>query len=333
MSFENANWAALDPSRRERFERAINVAGAGTVLVQNYVNRIIQQLSIRELGALATLVRKPGSGSKAIVNRRTASTMTTSAVWVADTDSVSESTGNYSQAEFTYQTLATRGKVTRKMRARGRTYIDILAEEILQKSGDFDEKLEDGIFTGDSAAEADQIDGILTLVGAVSGQVVAQTTAVAGDDISLSKLDETIDAVKGAGDRRDLVIYGSFKALRKLNAALDSRQRFNNMTEIAAGFRVRTYDDIPLVTTTGLPDDMVWDGSAFTAFSGEVTNPTTGLVVVNRRHLYLEELTKKTLMPLARDDSQYEQFDIFWDGAAVLHNTLGAAILGGISAS
>ena len=55
-------WAGLDPARRERFLRAINVAGAGSTLVQNFTNRIIQQLSLREFGALGTLVRKPGSG-------------------------------------------------------------------------------------------------------------------------------------------------------------------------------------------------------------------------------------------------------------------------------
>ena len=37
------------------------------------------------------------------------------------------------------------------------------------------------------------------------------------------------------------------------------------------------------------------------------------------------------MMPLARDDSQFEQFDIFWDGALVYGNTRGAAILAGIS--
>jgi hypothetical protein len=36
------------------------------------------------------------------------------------------------------------------------------------------------------------------------------------------------------------------------------------------------------------------------------------------------------MMPLARDDSQFESFDLFWDGALVYGNTLGGAILGGI---
>lgn len=327
----NATWASLDPSRRQAFERAINVSGAGSVLVQNFTNKIIQQLSIREFGALGTMDRKPGSGSAAIINRRTASTMTASSVWVADTDSVTESTGSYAQTSFSYKTLATRGKVTRKMRARGRSYIDILAEEMMQKSEDFNEALESCIMIGDTGAVSNQFDGLITLIGGVSGQVIANTSAAAGDAVTLAKLDEAIDAVKGAGNRSDLVIYGSFAGLRRLNAALSGNQRFIESTEISAGFRVRTYDGIPMVVSTGLPDDSTWDGSAITGITGEVTNPTTSLVIVNKRHTYLEELTAMTMMPLARDDSQYEQFDIFWDGALVLANSKGAAMLSGIS--
>ena len=42
------------------------------------------------------------------------------------------------------------------------------------------------------------------------------------------------------------------------------------------------------------------------------------------------ELTPLTVMPLAKASSQYDEFDMYWDGALVLANTVGAAILGGI---
>ena len=58
-----ANWiGASDPSRREAFERALDVAGAGTVLLQTFINRTVQQIHLRELGASAVLPRKPGMG-------------------------------------------------------------------------------------------------------------------------------------------------------------------------------------------------------------------------------------------------------------------------------
>ena len=324
-------WANMSNERREAFQRAVSVATAGTNLVQQYVNRIIQQLVIREFGALGTLDKKPGSGSQAIINRRTASAMAAATSWVADTAGLTEVTGTYAQATFNYQTLATRGRVTRKIRATGRSYIDVLAEEMVHKLDDFNNELEDSLFIGDSGALANQIDGMLTQINAVAGQVVAQTAVAAGDSLTLAKLDETIDAVKGAGARSDLVIYGSFQGVRKLNANLQAQQQFVNETEIAAGFRVRTYDGIPIVVSTGMPDDMAWSGTSITAVSGETTNPCTALAVVNKRYMWVDELTPATMMPLARDDSQFEQFDIFWDGALVLGNTLGCALLGGIS--
>ena len=331
MSINNPEWANMDAQRQQAFQRAISVATAGTNLVQSYVNKIIQQLSIREFGALGTLDRRPGSGAQAIVNRRTSSVMTPANVWVADTAALTETTGTYAQNQWTYRTLATRGRVTRKIRATGRTYLDVLAEEMTHKLDDMNNSLESALFIGDSNPVANQIDGMLTQINAVAGQVVANTTAAAGDSLTLAKLDEAIDSVKGAGARSDLVIYGSFAGMRKLNAALQAQQQFMNETEIAAGFRVRTYDGIPMVVSTGMPDDLTWSGSAVTALSGETANPTTALAVVNKRYLWVEELTPMTMMPLARDDSQFEQFDLFWDGACVLGNTLGASILGGIN--
>ncbi len=324
------HWANLDDRRKAAFERAINVSGAGSVLVQNYVNRIVQQLTVREFGALGTMDRRPGQGKTAIVNRRTAGAMTTANVWVGDTVALTESTGSYAQTTWNYMTLATRGKLTRKMRAIGRSYIDILAEEMTSKLDDFNDALEDALFVGDSGAVSTQIDGLLTqITGFGTSQYIANTTAAAGDSLSLSKLDEAIDAVKGSASRSDLVIYGSFSGIRALNAALSSRQRFEDMQEIAAGFRVRTYDGIPLVVSTGVPDDSL--GAATTGqildITGEASSPTTSLAIVNKRYNWIEELTPTTMMPLARDDSQYEQFDLFWDGALVCGNTKGGSLL------
>ena len=150
-----------------------------------------------------------------------------------------------------------------------------------------------------------------------------------GDALTLDKLDETIDAVKGSGNRSDLVILASRKGRRLLNAQLQAQQQFNDMVEIAAGFRVRTYDGIPLITTTGMPDVLTFNGTKVTAYSGSVT---TAIIVVNTRYCYIAELTPLTVMPLAKSSGQFDAFDIFWDGALTLANTLGAAILVGIAA-
>lgn len=331
MQFNQPTWlSAVDPAKREAFERAMNVSGEGSTLLQTFINRVVQQLTVREFGMQAVLDRKPGSGNAAYVNRRAGLTGGSAGDWVADTATITEGTGTYSQATFTYRTLATQGKISRKLQATGRSYGDLLALEISSKAEDFANSLESGLLIGDNGADSDQINGLLTLVSGVGANAVTcVTTAAAGGSLTTAVLDQAIDKVKGSANRGDLVIVGSFAGIRQVNSILQSQQRWVDTTEVAAGFRVRTYDGIPLVVSTAMPDAL--DATAATtnlkAFSG---GSTTALAVINKRYMYIEELTPTTVMPLAKASSQYDEFDMYWDGALVQANTLGAGIITGI---
>lgn len=322
----NPSWVGAAGPQREEMQRALTVSSAGTILVQQLINRVVQALTLRYLGVQSTLDHRPGSGPGAYVNRRAVGT--TYGEWLADTTDPTEDTGTYTQANFPYRTLATRGKVTRKMQAIGRSYADSLALEIGNRVDDISASFEDGLVVGDNNANAQQINGLLTVINAVSGQVVGNTTANVGDGLRLSKMDEAIDKVKG--NPSDKVIYGSLKGKRLLNAALQAQQRFNDDTTINGGFRVLTYDGIPVITSTGVPDVLVWSGTAtkVTAFTG---GTSTALIVVNRSLVWIEDLTPLTVFPLARASSQYDSFDLALDTALVYGNTLGGAILGGLS--
>jgi hypothetical protein len=322
--------SGLDFGRREAFQRALNVAGAGSVLLQTYINRTVQQLHLRELGVSAVLPRRPGQGNGAYINSRTPSSVVVSTAWVSDTDSVPEASGTYAQRSLLYRTLALRGRVTRALQAKGRSYGDVLAGEIAGRTGDYTAAYEDALVIGDNALEANQFDGLITLTQATASQIVLQTTAVAGDALTLEKLDETIDAVKGAGTREDLVIFASFKGQRLLNGLIQAQQQFNDVVEAGAGFRVRSYDRIPIVTTTAMPDVLTFDGTKVTDYSGAAT---TAIIVVNTRYVQIEELTPMTVMPLAKTDSQFDEFDLFGDSVLCNDNELGSAILVGIDAS
>lgn len=341
--FTNNMWAGLDPARREAFARAVTSGNSGSKLVQNLTNRIVQQLSLRSYGILGIMDVRAGQGQQAVINRRTAGT---AAAWVADTASISEAAGTYAQSTFTYQTLIGEARVTRKIRATGRSYIDILAEEMTKKLEDFNDNLDNGLGWGDPnnemglGANTYSVEGFFTAMNTYSSgsQIVNNSSAIAsgstGQSLTLKNLDKAIDLVKGSANRNDLVIVGSYGGLRTLNAALASRQRFNDTVEVAAGYRVRTYDGIPCIPDTNMPDIMTYNTSGsdgnevVTAYTG---GTSTALMVVNKRLNWIEELTPTTVMPLARDTSQYEQFDIFWDGAAVIANPLGSSAVIGIS--
>lgn len=318
------SWAGSSGAHREEMQRSLTVSSAGSILVQALINRVVQSLTLRYHGVISTLDHRPGSGPAAYINRRAVGT--TLAQWVADTTEPDEDVGTYTQATFTYRTLVSRGKVTRKLQAIGRSYADNLASELLERVEDHTEILEEGLVSGNAAANANQINGLLTLINAVSAQVVANTTAAGGAALILGKLDQAIDAVRG--NHSDLVIFASLKGRRILNAALQAQQRFNDKTDIAAGFRVMTYNDIPVVTTTKIGDALTWATSTITVFTG---GSTTALVIVNRRTTWIEDLTPTSVLPLAKTTSQSDQFDVFTDTALVYANTLGGAILGGLS--
>lgn len=334
MTYPNqSQWIGADQGTRERIERSLAVSGAGSELLQTFINRTVQMLTLREFGLQAVLPRRAGTGNAEYINRRTAASGTGAGSWLDDTDSVVEGTGTYAQVSFPYKSLVTRGKITRKLMATGRSYADILALEMAAKAEDFANVMEEGIMSANTfSADAKAPSGYLTLLnhsgGAVGGQVVNNSGTGSATALSLAKLDQAIDLVKGSSQRGDLVILGSFAGIRQINSQLQAQQRFNDVTEVAGGFRVRTYDGIPLIVSTAMPNTME------VAASGMIKNnsgSSTGLMVLNTRYSYMAELTPTTVMPLAKTDSQFDQFDMYWDGSNILSNTLGGALLLNVS--
>jgi len=324
------NWVAgTDAGQREGFKRSLNVTAAGTVLLQTTISKVVQMLVDRQLGIQNTLPVKAGSGDAFYSNRRTAAT--TGAAWVDDDEEPVESEGTYSQVSFTYRTLLGRIKVTRKLIRTGRSYGDVLASELIGKSDDFANQLESASAIGDNANNAKQISGLLTLIGAVSGQTVANTNVNVGDGVFLDKADEAISKVKGRANKAAMRMYGSDKSHRLLNNALQAQQRFlTEGFEIEGGFVVASYQGIPFIISTGIPDVLVFNATApkITAFTG---GATSCLIFVNTMYIFYSELTAMTVMPLAKGSSQYDEIDMYLDSVLVLDNTLGGSILGGLA--
>ena len=324
----SSQWNGLTPHKKEMLERASLNETSGAVLLQTYINRTVQQLTVRELGALAVMPRKQGMGDKEYINVRTALDESNGGAWVTDGESLTATVGSYAQKEFAYKTLATRGQVTRFLQARGRNYGDLLAESLRSKSEDFSNSLGYTLINGNSAGAAAQMNGLLTILNHYLGvnRFVTANAGAAPAAFSLSKLDETIDSVKGASSKASMVIICSKAGHRELNSALQQDQQFSDMVEIDAGFRVRSYDGIPIIQDTNVLDTYLMDstGKVIENFS---TGTSTLYIVLNLDYCYMAELTPTTVMPLAKASSQYDQYDIFWDGATVVSNVYGAAVL------
>lgn len=325
----NVNWlGGFDPARQDAFHRSLTLGNAGTVLFQSAISKTLQMLTNRNLGIQSTLPRRPWTGDGWYSQRRTAAT--TGAAWVDDTDTAVNSEGGYTQVKFGFKTLLGKINVTRRLIDQGRTWGDVLAGELIGKTDDFMAVLETTSVTGNATANAKEIDGLLTLIGAVSGQTIANTTASGGDSLYLDKLDETIQAVKGHSNKASMRIYGNRRGGRLVNNALQAQQRFVNMVDIEGGFTVESYGGIPIVESTGIPDVLTYVAGTplITVFTG---GATTALIVVNTSYVFYAELNPMTVMPLANTTSQSSDIDLFHDVVLCLDNTLGGAILAGLA--
>lgn len=311
----------------KRLNRSLNISGVGSVLMQPFIDRMIYDLANYAPGPWTALDHRPGAGQAAYFNRRTPAT--TGGGWIADTSDPTEETGTYAQQTATYRTAARRIRATRKAQAVGRSYADILAEELTYAVPEFVEtQLDNAGIVGDNDNSSNQPSGLITLIQGRSAAIVANTSAAAGDDVVLEYLDKAIDEVKGPNSRK--LIMCSRNGSRKINAALSTYRRHVNETEIRGGFRVATYDDVPIVKCTQIPDDLVWNGTKVTAFTG---GSTTAIIVVNLDLCYWEDLTDLSVVPLARVSSSYDEFDMFVDTVLKYTNTFGGSLLGGVAGS
>jgi hypothetical protein len=316
----------FDRSNLDRLKRALGESEIDGVLEQPLVQKEIAAL-VDYLNPLRqSIPRKSGSGTEWLLNRRTAGA--TVAEFVADTDTLTEDTSSYARTAFPYKTIATQGKVTRKAQAEGRSYTDILMDEIAAKVEDFRDFEDQQLIQADTGTDANAFEGLWELVPAA--QKVAVTSAVGGEEISLSKMDQFLDT--NVGNINMILCSRAFR--RQLESKLQAQQQFVNTVEIAGGFRVMTYMGIPVLPTTSIPDTVYAPGTAPThANLVGGTGSSSVVFAVDFQHLWVGELTPFTVMPLANVSSQYDEFDLFEDITVVLNNTLKVAALYGANVS
>ncbi len=308
----------LNDSRAD-LVRALSESNVGSVLMQPEIDKVVAHIVDYQNPIRQNLPRKSGSGNAYYVNRRTPGT--TKATFVADTDAITEDTSSYTQVSFVYKTLGAKGKVTRKAQAIGRTYAQILADEIEAKAMDFRDYEDWAIIWGDSASNAKEFDGLHKLCA--SSQVVAVTTSTSGAALTLAALDEVIDKVVSSPP--DMIIC-SRRTRRKINSLLQAQQRFVDSVEVKGGFKVVSYNEIPIYVSTNIPDTCTFNGTDVTATTG---GSTSVLFVLSTQDVFMGVLTEVTVQPLAKVSSQYDEFDIYVDEALVVKNTLGLAKLVG----
>jgi len=285
------------------------------------VDKIITQM-VEHLNPLRqNLPRKPGSGAGVYINRRTPGA--TKAAFYSDTDSFDEETGTYAQVAFLYKTIGTQGKVTRKARAIGAKYVDLLTAEMEAKAEDFRDKEEYAICWGDSDADSKEFDGLYKLCDA--SNIIPAGSNSSGGDLTLALLDQALDAIRGMPG----MIVCSKRTRRRIRALMQTQQRFINTVKVRGGFEVLSYNEVPILVSNQIPDTQQVSATCAT-----ITSLTGGslstLFVVDSEKVYISELTPLNVQPLAKESSQYDKFDIFADEVLVARDPLAISCIIGI---
>ena len=280
--------------------KTLDIAAAGDTLYQEEVDKILQDLVEHNNPLRQNLPRKQGSGQAWIVVRRTAAA---SGAFVNDTEEPDEDQSDYTRVPFAFRTILVRGKVTRKLQAQGKTLVDIEAEEINSALEVLRDTEENAIFYGDNSDNAKAYDGLKVLIPA--GQTIDLGTN--GGVVTLDELDQAYDLAIGNPD----MIAASKRSRRQMNGLLQQFQRFVDVVEVKGGFRLMSYNNVPIFYSAQISDAET---------KGNVSNASS-IYFVDTMKTWMGVLTELTMMKLPQTSSQFTSFDIFEDVALVLSNT------------
>jgi len=306
-------------------QKALDISGAGSILMQPVIDRVVAQLVDYRNPLRQNLPRKPGSGNAWILNRRTPAGGTP-AKWVVDTEELTEDEGTYAQVSFYYKTLAARGRVTRKLQAVGRTYADVLADELEARALEFKNQEDLALTTGATTASATsrEFQGLKFLIP--STQRVVCAASADGGTLTLAILDEAIDLCLFDPD----MMIMTKKTRRIINALLQSQQRFVDKIEVKGGFKLLSYNELPIYTSNNMVNTQ--QVSVLGSVVSELGGATSSIYIVDTEHTWVGELTPIKVQPLAKTSSQFDKFDIYCDEVLVVRDYRANAKIVGIRA-
>jgi hypothetical protein len=271
-------------------------------LVQNKINKVIQSLVQVNNPLRQNLPRKPGSGEGSYINQRSANPTTNA---VNDTETITPGESTYgTRLSLTFKTLLAAGAVTRKAQAVGRSYTDLKMAETMAAMESVRDKEENLIINGDSSSDAKEYDGLRVFLPTGDAQVVSAGTN--GAPLTLDMMDEAIDKVYGMPD----MIIASKRSRRQLNALLQAQQQFVNVTEVKGGFKLMSYNGIPIYWSQHISDAQT-QGTASNA---------SDIFILDTTKVWMEVLTELSMVPIAKTTSQYDEFHILEDLVLVVAN-------------
>jgi len=234
-------------------ERALStsVASTGAYLLPEVVDPVIRDYVAKATPVLSVVTRVNWPTQTYWIRKRSA---LPSAAFSTDGGSLPAATSSeYAKVAKTVKYLYTRGEVTGPLIAAAGGVVNALQEEIRVHSGVIAERLAEAICVGDGTEDSNAgIVGIKNQINTSTPGDEGGTTTASGA-LTLAMIDKALDDTKGEAD----VIMTSRAVRRKINALLQGQQRFLDRVEVGAGFRVLSYDGVPIVTDDHYEEDEI----------------------------------------------------------------------------
>jgi len=180
-------------------------------------------------------------------------------------DTWAESTPTFEQKTANLKIMGGDADVDNFLKATRSNIQDLEAAVVELKAKALKDKFEENFIYGNSAINAKQFDGLRKLIdtGTASSQVIAM--GATGATLTLAKLDELIDAVKGG--KPDMLLM-SRRSRRKINALVRAAGGMMDTERDNWGNFIQFWDGIPTGVNDWILDTHVVSGSVETATTG-----------------------------------------------------------------
>lgn len=229
----------------EEIEKALTTATGSGALFDDVRDRVIAEELDKRHVFWANIRKQPGKGNNFLFSRKTDRP---TAEMVSETGQATASDASYASASFEYKITSALGGVSRKAQLAGADFIDLLQQAMRDEMDAWVDLAETQTVTGDGTG--DNVSGINTQTTA--GQTIEVATN--GGPVTLDLLDRSIDLAKTKNARLKWGLT-SDRVRREINALLQAQQRFVDKIKVNGGFRVLSYDDLPLLDSKAVVDE------------------------------------------------------------------------------
>jgi len=180
-------------------------------------------------------------------------------------DTWAESTPTFEQKTANLKIMGGDADVDNFLKATRSNVQDLEAAVVELKAKALKDKFEETFIYGDSAVNAKQFDGVRKLIDTTTegDRVIAMGDS--GATLTLNKLDELIDAIKGG--KPDILLM-SRRSRRKINALVRAAGGMMDTDRDVFGNFIQLWDGIPIAVNDWILDTHVVSGGVETATTG-----------------------------------------------------------------